>query len=151
MIELFTSPHPFFSSSTSSIPVRQPQHSLNSPQTHSIANFCDEVVTLVGALKEQLDVICDANIQLSSPRSKQARQDAKEILHMLKSNSAEVHERGKEIHHVTSLFRTQTLEDEKGLKGLIELLDAAVTEFMLYDAISKKMEEILVKGTFKQS
>lgn len=81
---------------------------MNQCLAHSIANFADEVVTLVGALKEQLDVICDANIQLGSPRSKQARRDAKEILHMLKSNSAEVHERCKEIHHVTSLVMTPT-------------------------------------------
>lgn len=59
-------------------------------------------MTLVNALKEQLEIICDPSIPLGSPVSKQARSDAKEILGLMKTNGKSVEKKCGAIITATS-------------------------------------------------
>ncbi|KAK5661825.1 hypothetical protein OQA88_9927 [Cercophora sp. LCS_1] len=110
--------------------------------SHSIADFAEDVVVLVNALKEQFEIICDRTVPLGSPQSQQAREDAKELLKIMKQNSTRIQEKSKASHDATSQFQMETEADEAALKGLIETLDSVMPTSMLEDSVDKKMKEL---------
>ncbi|KAK0665600.1 hypothetical protein QBC41DRAFT_349448 [Cercophora samala] len=119
-------------------------HGINSmiELSHSIANFADEVVALVNELKNQLEIICDSRVYLSSDKSKQARKEARDILLMLKGSSETVHQKCAAILDATSVFKTQTAQDAIAVKDLLTKLDAAMPTSMVDEEVSKQMKDI---------
>ncbi|KAI3319339.1 hypothetical protein HD806DRAFT_290912 [Xylariaceae sp. AK1471] len=109
--------------------------------SHAVGEYSGDAATLIEALKEQLDIVCDKSIPLSSRDAAEARQNATDILRVLQENGTALDKKCKILVKATETFASQTTNDEIQLKGLNGMLETAMPQSKVDQAVAAQMAE----------